>query len=97
MLKHFVIITPETVKLNGISISHTEQGNALLTELYRAYVGDYPKFFKMDTLCKLGFVASEMLLKDEGKERFVQREDRAIVLFNKTASLRLCVVATGQM
>ena len=88
MLKHFVIITPETVKLNGISISHTEQGNALLTELYRAYVGDYPKFFKMDTLCKLGFVASEMLLKDEGQERFVQREDRAIVLFNKTASLQ---------
>ena len=88
MLKHAVVITPETVKLNGISISHTEQGNALLTELYRAYVGDYPKFFKMDTLCKLGFVASEMLLKDEGQERFVPSEDRAVVLFNKTASLQ---------
>ena len=88
MLKHFVIITPETVKLNGTSIDHTEQGGALLTELYRARVGDYPKFFKMDTLSKLGFVASEMLLKDEGQERFVPREDRAVVLFNKTASLQ---------
>ena len=88
MLKHYVVITPETVKLNGISINHAEQGNALLTELYRAYIGDYPKFFKMDTLSKLGFVASEMLLKDEGKERFVSREDRAVVLFNKTASLQ---------
>ena len=88
MLKHFVVITPETVKLNGIDINHTEQGNALLTELYRAYVGDYPKFFKMDTLSKLGFVASEMLLKDEGQKRFVLREDRAVVLFNKTASLQ---------
>lgn len=88
MLKHFVIITPETVKLNGIDMSHAEQGNAMLTELYRAHVGDYPKFFKMDTLCKLGFVASEMLLKDEGEERFVPREDRAVVLFNKTASLQ---------
>ena len=88
MLKHFVIITPENVKLNGTSIDHTEQGGALLTELYRARVGDYPKFFKMDTLSKLGFVASEMLLKDEGQERFVPREDRAVVLFNKTASLQ---------
>ena len=88
MLKHFVIITPETVKLNGTDMNHAEQGNALLTELYRAYVGDYPKFFKMDTLSKLGFVASEMLLKDEGQERFVPREDRAVVLFNKTASLQ---------
>ena len=88
MLKHFVIITPETVKLNGIDMSHAEQGNAMLTELYRAHVGDYPKFFKMDTLSKLGFVASEMLLKDEGEERFVPREDRAVVLFNRTASLQ---------
>ena len=88
MLKRYVVITPETVKLNGISINHAEQGNALLTELYRAYIGDYPKFFKMDTLSKLGFVASEMLLKDEGQERFVSREDRAVVLFNKTASLQ---------
>lgn len=88
MLKHFVIITPETVKLNGVDMSHAEQGNALLTELYRAHVGDYSKFFKMDTLSKLGFVASEMLLKDEGEERFVPREDRAVVLFNRTASLQ---------
>ena len=88
MLKHYIVITPETVKLNGVEISHAEQGNAMLTELYRAHVGDYPKFFKMDTLCKLGFVASEMLLKDEGQERFVPREDRAVVLFNRTASLQ---------
>ena len=88
MLKHFVMITPETVKLNSVDMSHAEQGNALLTELYRAHVGDYPKFFKMDTLSKLGFVASEMLLKDEGEERFVPREDRAVVLFNRTASLQ---------
>ncbi len=88
MLKHFVIITPEAVTLNGISMSHAEQGSALLTELYRTFVGDYPKFFKMDILSKLGFVASEMLLKDEGRERFVPCEDRAVVLFNKTASLQ---------
>ncbi len=88
MLKHYIIITPDTVRLNGVDLAHAEQGSALLTELYRAHVGNYPKFFKMDTLSKLGFVASELLLKDEGGERFVPREDRAVVLFNRTASLQ---------
>ena len=32
-----------------------------LTALYRSRVGDYPKFFKMDTACKLGFLLAEEL------------------------------------
>lgn len=86
MLK--VYINPETVMLDGKALEHKEKGSALLTELYRTYVGDYPKFFKMDTLCKLGFVASELLLQAEGEPRFVPREDRAVILFNKSASLQ---------
>ena len=38
---------------------------ANLTLLYRQLVGNYPKFFKMDTMCKLGFLLSEMLVKDD--------------------------------
>ena len=83
-----VSIRPEMVILNGKALSHQEKGSALLTELYRTYIGDYPKFFKMDTLCKLGFVASEVLLQAEGAERFVPREDRAVILFNRNASLQ---------
>ena len=32
-----------------------------LVALYRTEVGDYPKFFKMDTACKLGFLLAERL------------------------------------
>lgn len=74
--------------LNGKTLAHNEKGAALLTELYRNHIGDYPKFFKMDTLCKLGFVASELLLQAEGEPRFMPREDRAVILFNKNASLQ---------
>ena len=88
MTKHSVIITPDTVMVDGKPLEHKEKGSALLTELYRNHVGDYPKFFKMDTLCKLGFVASELLLQAEGEPRFVPREDRAIILFNRNASLQ---------
>ena len=88
MMRHEVYITPNEVKVDGKALSHNENGAALLTELYRAHVGDYPKFFKMDTLCKLGFVASELLLQAEGAPRFEPREDRAVVFFNRSASLQ---------
>ena len=86
MLK--VYINPDIVMVNDKPLEYKEKGAALLTELYRAHIGDYPKFFKMDTLCKLGFVASELLLQAEGKPRFEPREDRAVIFFNKSASLQ---------
>ena len=88
MMKHEVYITPNEVKVDGKSLAHNEKGTAFLTELYRSYVGDYPKFFKMDTLSKLGFVASELLLQAEGAPRFEPREDRAVIFFNRSASLQ---------
>lgn len=85
-LNNWIRITDETVVFNGEKLPHETTGNALLTELYRNHIGDYPKFFKMDALCKLGFVASEFLLGKE-ENRFAPREDRAIVFFNRSGSL----------
>lgn len=84
---HHVLITPEKVVVDGVQIETTGTGAALLTELYKTEVGDYPKFFKMDPLARLAFVATELLLKAEGGERFVDGDDRAVVLFNATSSI----------
>ncbi|WP_299254189.1 hypothetical protein [uncultured Aquimarina sp.] len=43
----------------------------------------YPKFHKMDELCKLGFLASEVLLRDSDK----LDQDTALVLSNRSSSL----------
>ena len=56
-------------------------GTDLIT-LYREKVAGYPKFFKMDTLCKLGFLATELLLQDDC-DRFIPREDRAVIAFSR--------------
>ena len=88
MMKHSVIITPELVLVDGNPLMNNEKGSALLTELYRNHIGDYPKFFKMDTLSKLGFIASELLLNAEGNRCFEPREDRAVILFNRNSSLQ---------
>lgn len=74
-----VLITPGRTELNGALIS-----NKGITELYREYAGDYPKFFKMDSLCKLGFIAAELLLHTMSAE---EKENCAIVLFNESGSL----------
>ena len=74
----------------GLDFAALNQGNAQLTGLYRSQIGDWPKFFKMDTLSKAGFVASELLLKKTGEHRLEGEEythSRAIVLFGSTASL----------
>ncbi|MEP6683263.1 MAG: hypothetical protein ABJA35_08385 [Parafilimonas sp.] len=47
---------------------------------------DYPKFYKMDNLSKLGFLASEILLKDENLNEF-EPANVGIVLTNANASL----------
>lgn len=88
MIKHQVYISSNEVLVDGNQLTHNEKGSALLTELYRNHIGDYPKFFKMDTLSKLGFIASELLLNTEGNRDFEPREDRAVIFFNRNASLQ---------
>ena len=59
----------------------------MLVELYRTYVGDYPKFFKMDTLSRLGFIAAELILKESRVQNTEYRPD-AIILANRSASIK---------
>ena len=79
---HEIEISPTSVILDGRTIAVEQTGEKMLVELYRRYVGDYPKFFKMDTLCRLGFIAAEMLI---GAENDVPS---AIILANRSASIK---------
>ena len=86
----YTVITDKTVMVCGRTLGHDHSGAAMLAEIYRAHVGDWPKFFKMDTLSKAGFLASELLLKElceRGAEGEEYVSGRAIVLFGATASL----------
>lgn len=83
--KHKVSITPSSIMVDGVQIETTETGKAMLTEAYKKYIGGYPKFYKMDMLCKLVFVATELLDKEALMEK--SEEGRAIVLFNRTSSI----------
>lgn len=89
---HEIEITTSSVLLDGQPIAVENTGDKLLVELYRRYAGDYPKFFKMDTLSRLGFMAAEILLQNEKVE--------AVIFANRSASIKndtdyLATIAEG--
>lgn len=86
-ITHTVKLTPDFLEVDGRRVAEAVAGEPLLTQLYHAFKLDYPKFFKMDVLCKVGLLASEALLEAEGGERFVPCADRAVILFNRHSSL----------
>ena len=94
---HAIRITPEEVVLDHQKLWEGNQNanekleeqegaghHSLLTSLYRQMIGNYPKFYKMDGLSRLGFVASEILLNAEKGET---DKERAIIFFNHSSSI----------
>lgn len=81
---HRVHILPDGVTLDGRPLPVQSQGSGLLSEIYRKYVGDYPKYHKMDALSRLAFLATELLLS---RGDVPQDSGRATILFNRTSSV----------
>jgi hypothetical protein len=83
------VISGNKVHKNGQQVFE-EPASALpdfLASAYKHFAFQYPKFYKMDNLGKLGWLANEVLL-DGGldKEKY-KPEDVGIVLSNSNASL----------
>ena len=86
-ITHHVTLSPEQAVVDGRNI-HTEgKGKQRIVDVYKRYIGDYPKFYKMDMLSRLGFVASELLLAEDGYRQFEPSNDRAVILFNRSSSI----------
>jgi len=87
-IKASCVISRETVYTNDVAV-YGLPGAALpnfLQGAYQFFGCNYPKFHKMDNLGKLGFLASELVLKPSEMERYAPA-DRGIVLANANASL----------
>jgi hypothetical protein len=57
-----------------------------LLSVYQHLGVKYPKFYKMDNLAKLGWLAAEVLLKDFDKDKYLPT-DIGVVLTNASSSL----------
>lgn len=89
-ISSFVTINNNQIAINGkIDFSNNEQlpASDFLKSAYKHYNINYPKFYKMDGLCKLGFLASELLIKSNPVTQKYTKEDIAIILSNSSSSL----------
>lgn len=81
-----ITIANGTVIVNGTEIFRGETTAAALffKALYKHLALNYAKFYKMDLLCKLGFLASELLLAGQ---KAAQDENLAMVFANASSSI----------
>lgn len=56
------------------------------TAIYKSLAVDYTKFYKMDSLCRLGFISTELLLNTPGKRKLFSGNDTGVILMNSSSS-----------
>ena len=87
-ISSFCSIKNNTISLNGSKVYSDEniEFSEFIKAAYKSLDTNYPKFFKMDALSKLAFLAADVLLKNENLNS-EEENDIAIVFSNKASSL----------
>lgn len=87
IISDYCIIRQNRVVSNGSTLFASDENTAsgFLTAVYRHFNIGYPKFHKMDNLCKLGFLAAELLLRHHSLIPEYER-DKVGILFSNAAS-----------
>lgn len=83
-------IAKQTACKNGNLVFRDTENNTagdFFISLYKYLNAGYPKFYKMDNLSKLGFLAAELLLGERKISESYSPEDIGIVFSNANASL----------
>ena len=82
-------IRNKTINSGGKTVYESKDGNLdeFLESAFTSLSIAYPKFYKMDRLSKLGFLASEVLLKDIRLLDKYEAENVTLVISNSNASL----------
>jgi hypothetical protein len=70
-----------------LDYSETKELNKFIKAIYKLLGMKYMKFFKMDSLSKMGLVGAELLLEQNPLIEKYQAEEIAVVLANSSASL----------
>ncbi len=89
IITKYCIITPTEVNINGkIEYTNTEESyGAYMKAIYKNNDSKYPKYFKMDNLCKLAFNASEIVLNGSEHLKELDPNKIGVILQNSHSSL----------
>lgn len=83
------LISNHTVYKNGEQLFANKETDtaAFLLSVYKYFDISYSRFYKMDNLSKLGWLASEILLKESFKKENYKAEEIGLILSNANSSL----------
>ena len=83
-------ITDQTVILDNKKETFEENFTnfaAFIKNLYKKEQVNYPKFYKMDNLSKLGFLTAELLIRNSDVLKKYGKEEIGVVITNSSSSL----------
>lgn len=82
-------VTGKEVAVNN-KVVYKSQGKKfsdLSLDIYTKFSIGYPKFHKMDNLCKLGFLTVELLIRDKNLNQKYPGDEIGIIFMNSASSL----------
>lgn len=80
-----VIITPDKLVFNRNVVRAETPGYPFITEIFKKYMADDSRYFKMDQFSRLAYVGAGLVAGDELKD--ISPEDTAVFIFTKTGSV----------
>ena len=88
-ISSYVLLRNNQIILNGETIFEKKELSApdFLQAVYDNFQFNYPKFFKMDSLCKTGFIAAELMLRGKKLSEAYPSEEIGIILSSANSSL----------
>jgi hypothetical protein len=85
----YILLRNNRITIDGKAVFETKNSSAVdfLYSAYEHFKINYPKFFKMDNLCKTGFIAAELLMRGNKPKELLQPEETGIIISNANSSL----------
>jgi len=95
MTDHYIITHSNIIRSHMVARNESVEENPeifvtfapFIKSLYKKEAISYPKFYKMDNPGKLGFLAAEMIFKDNPFLERYRKEEIGIVILNASSSL----------
>lgn len=89
LITRYSAVNPPVLLINDSTVLKNEAADPsdFLKSSYRQLNISYPKFFKMDNLCKLAFLTAEILLKDANILAKYPSEEIGMIILNSSSSL----------
>jgi hypothetical protein len=89
IISDYSIIRNNQVILGGNVLFelHESQVTSFFTAIYKRFNMNYQKFYKMDNLCKLGFLAAEVLLMGKDITQRYRGQQTGVILSNAASSI----------